>query len=482
MESPLAGRANFIAGRWVNAAHGGVYPRHNPARIGESIGDFPASTAEDIDAAVAAAAEAWPAWSGLPAAKRAAILFNAAQIIDEHAAEIAAAMTTEMGKPIRESLPEATRCAAVLRYFAGEGWRGIGENFEQTVTGSVVRTLRRPRGVIGLITPWNFPAAIPAWKIAPALVFGNTVVIKLAEDAPLSGLALVRYLAEAGLPPGVLNAVVGFGESAGAALVRHPGVTAVSFTGSVAVGREVRDVATSLGKDVQLEMGGQNPLIVMADADLSRATEAAYAGAFWSAGQKCTATRRIFVETPVYGQFRDRLLARIAKGHVGDPADDRTEVGPLVNEKQWRSVRTGIQHAVEDGAQLLVGGDVPDERGYFISPTVFEKARDEDFISREEVFGPVTSLYPTDSLDDAIVRSNGVAFGLSAAIFTSSLSSAHSFTRNIQAGVLHVNSQTPGAEVHVPFGGLKDSGWGPHEQGRAAIDFYTNLVTVYEDA
>jgi aldehyde dehydrogenase (NAD+) len=275
--------------------------------------------------------------------------------------------------------------------------------------------------------------------------------------------------------------LTGRGSTVGAALVRDPRVRAISFTGSVETGNGVRDEATRLGKRVQLELGGHNPLIVMADADLDRAVEATYAGAFWSAGQKCTATRRIYVQEQSYGAFREKLLARIERGRVGDPADPDVEVGPIVNESQFDDVMAGIARGRSEGGQVIAGGERADDDAYLIAPTVFEGVRDDAFLSCEEVFGPVASLYRFQTLDEALERANAVEFGLSAAIFTSSLATATRFQGEAQAGLLHVNSQTAGAEVHVPFGGIKGSGFGPHEQGRAAIEFYTDTVTVYVD-
>ena len=280
----------------------------------------------------------------------------------------------------------------------------------------------------------------------------------------------------------MLNVVIGRGAEVGTPLVRHPKVQAISFTGSVAVGRQVREEATALGKRVQLELCGHNPLIVMADADLARAVEAAYAGAFWSAGQKCTATRRIYVQAPVYDEFRQRLLERIEHGKIGDPADPETEVGPIVNEKQLNDVLAAIEQGKREGGKVLAGGERVDDDGYLIAPTLFEDVADEAMLSCEEVFGPVTSLYRFETLDEAIRRANAVEFGLSASIFTTSLEPTERFVNEVEAGVLHVNSQTAGADVHVPFGGIKSSGYGPHEQGGAAREFYTEVVTVYQDA
>ncbi|MGE5273218.1 MAG: aldehyde dehydrogenase family protein [Verrucomicrobiota bacterium] len=478
---PRPAFANFVGGQWQPSRSGRTYEKHGPWRPSETIGEFPASDAEDVDAAAEAAAAAFPEWSRRPAAQRGAILVAAADAIERRVEQIARDMTLEMGKPLREARMEAARGAAILRYFAGEAWRPKGEVFEQSATGSSVYTIRRPIGVVGLITPWNFPAAIPVWKTAPALIYGNTVVMKLAQEAPLTGLHLAACLEEAGIPAGVFNIVIGRGSEVGTPLVRHPKVKAISFTGSVAIGSQVRDEATALGKRVQLELGGHNPLIVMADADLGRAVEAAYAGAFWSAGQKCTATRRIYVQDAAYDDFRARLLERIGSGAVGDPADPVTEVGPIVNERQLDEVLAGIDRGKAEGGAVIAGGERADEEAYLLAPTVFEGVADEAFLSCEEVFGPVASLYRFADVDDALSRANAVEFGLSASIFTSNLATAQRFVDELEAGILHVNSQTAGADVHVPFGGIKGSGYGPHEQGRAAMDFYTEVVTVYHD-
>jgi alpha-ketoglutaric semialdehyde dehydrogenase len=473
--------ANFVGGEWLPSTSGSTYEKRGPWRPSEVIGEFPASEAADVEAAAAAAAGAFGEWSRAPAAQRGAVLARAADAIDRRVEQIAQDMTLEMGKPIREARMEAVRMALILRFFAGEGLRPTGERYEQAATGSVAYTTRRPVGVVALITPWNFPAAIPAWKTAPALAYGNTVIMKLAQEAPLTGLHLAACFGEAGLPPGVLNVVIGRGSAVGTPLVNHASVRAISFTGSVAVGELVREQATALGKRVQLELGGQNPLIVTADADLDRAVEAAYAGAFWSAGQKCTATRRIYVEDAVYDDVKARLLERMARGVVGDPSEPDTEVGPIVNESQLEEVLAGIERGKADGGTLLAGGERLDDEAYLLAPALFEGLADDAFLSCEEVFGPVSSLYRFADLDDALRRANAVRFGLSAAIFTSSLASARKFVQTIEAGIVRVNGQTAGADVHVPFGGIKGSGFGPHEQGKAAIEFYTDLITVYED-
>jgi alpha-ketoglutaric semialdehyde dehydrogenase len=482
MADTMTAPANFIAGEWRPSAAGDTYEKRNPARPDEVVGEFPSSTREDVDLAVQAADAARRDWAGTPIAARAAVLTAAAALIEERAEAIAQDMTREMGKPLREARMEAARAAQILRYSAGEAFRPVGELYEQAVTGGPVYTVHRPVGVAGLITPWNFPAAIPVWKLAPALIYGNTIVLKLAQDAPLTGLHIARALDDAGIPAGVLNVVIGRGADVGTPIVEHPGVRAISFTGSVPVGESIREQAGRLGKRAQLELGGHNPLIVMADADLPRAAEAAYAGAFWSAGQKCTATRRIYVQEAAYDSFREAFLARVEAGKVGDPADPETEVGPLVNETAMEDVLGAIERGRSEGGSVLTGGERGDDDAYLVAPTVFEDVADDAMLSCEEVFGPVTSLYRFGTLDDAIARANAVEFGLSAAIFTRDLGATQQFVRELEAGILHVNSQTAGADVHVPFGGVKGSGFGPHEQGRAAREFYTEVVTVYQDA
>jgi aldehyde dehydrogenase (NAD+) len=472
--------ANYIGGEWVPADSGRVFASHNPARPSELVAELPASGEEDVRRAVAAAEAAFANWSGQSGPARGAILSKAADAVDRRVEQIAQDMTRDMGKPLRESRLEAARVAAVFRYFAGEGWRSQGEVFEQSQGGELVYTVRRPLGVVALITPWNFPAAIPAWKAAPALAYGNTVVMKPASEGPLCALHLAACLDEAGLPAGVFNVVLGSGREVGTPLVRHDGTRAISFTGSVGVGLRLRDEATALGKRVQLELGGQNPFIVMDDADLELAVEAAYGGAYFAAGQKCTATRRILVQGSVYDEFRERLVQRIERGRVGDPADENVELGPVISEGALDEVLAAIETARDEGGTVLAGGARADGEGYFVAPTLFEGVRDDGLLACEEVFGPVASLYRFETLDEALQRANAVRFGLSASIFTSSRAHARRFVDALHAGVLHVNQQTTGAEVHVPFGGLKASGFGPHEQGRAAIEFYTELVTVYE--
>ena len=474
-------RELYVGGGWRPSESSKTYEKHNPMEPSAVVARVASANERDAAAAVTAAVEAFPAWAALPLAKRGAYLNAAASALEARLERVAQDMTAEMGKPLREARMETARGAQILRYAAGQAFMPVGEHFEQAATGAQVSTRRRPVGIVALITPWNFPCAIPLWKLSPALMYGNTVVLKLGFESPLTGLHIAECFDEAGLPAGVLNVLTGRGSTAGAALVKDTRVHALSFTGSVATGHSVRDDATRLGKRVQLELGGHNPLVVTADADLDRAAEAAYAGAFWSAGQKCTATRRIYVQDDVYDAFKETFLARIESGKVGDPTNPEVEVGPLVSESQFNEVMAAIERGKSEGGKVLAGGERADEHGYVIAPTVFENVRDDAFLSCEEVFGPVTSLYRFATLDEALDRSNAVPFGLSSAIFTSSLAAATRFQNESQAGLIHVNSQTAGADVHVPFGGIKASAFGPHEQGRAALEFFTDLVTTYVD-
>lgn len=482
MRSPacFTGR-NYVGGGWRPSGCGETYTTYDPMHPARPVSVAASSTEVDVEAAVASAAAAAPGWAALSTARRGVYLTKAADALESRAEDVARDMTAEMGKPIRDARVEVAGALQILRYAAHEVFWARGEHYEQLATNGRILTRRRPLGVVALITPWNFPCLIPVRKLAPALIYGNTAVLKPAHDAPLGGLHVAAAFADAGLPPGVLNFVTGSGSTVGSALVRDPRIRGVSFTGSVATGCWVRDTATPLGKRVQLELGGQNPLVVMADADLELAVEAAFAGAYGSAGQKCTSTRRIYVQDTAYTVFRRKLLERIQRSIVGDPADPDVEVGPLVSESQFEEIMAAIDRGRQEGGTIVAGGSRADEEGYVVAPTLFEGVRDDAYLSRREVFGPVASLYRFDTLDEALERANAVEFGLSASIFTSSLSAATRFEREAQAGVIHVNSQTPGAEVHVPFGGIDSSGFGPHEQGRAAIEFFTDVVTVYID-
>ncbi len=475
--------ANLIGGEWSESRTGRTYEKRSPNRPTEVIGEFPASGAEDVDAAVAAATEAFRGWADLPIAQRGAFLTRAAAIVEERVEEIAQDMTLEMGKPIRESRIEAARAASIFRYFAGEGWRPLGEVYEQSATGQALYTVRRPLGVVGLITPWNFPCAIPAWKLTPA----HRLREHRRPEAPTGGTA--DRAAPCLVPRG-----------GGTSARRSERARRSRLRGRNAARRaprRARDLLHGLGRRRARKFGSERRgavrasssssaattrSIVMPDADLDKAVEAAYAGAFWAAGQKCTATRRIYVHESLYDDFRDRLVARIERGKVGDPTDGETEVGPVVTEKAMDEILAAIERGKSEGGRVVAGGERLDDESYLVAPTLFEDVADDAYLSCEEVFGPVTSLYRFQTLDEALERANAVEYGLTAGIFTRDLGSIRRFVREAEAGILKVNQQTPGAEVHVPFGGIKGSGFGPHEQGRAALEFYTEVVTVYQDA
>jgi len=389
-----------------------------------------------------------------------------------------------MGKPLAESRVECLRAARVLQFFAGEAHRPFGEHYESDLPGTWLFTRREPVGVVGLITPWNFPAAIPAWKLAPALVVGNAVVLKLASDAALTGLILAEALVDAGLPDGVLNVVLGPGSEVGAAIAAEPGIDAVSFTGSTDVGARIRDEVASRGGDVQLELGGHNPVIVRADADLELALAAVTLGAFASAGQKCTATRRVYVAESRHREFVDALVERAKALRVGHGLAPDTQLGPLVNEAALADVlaaveRAGSVGAVRAGGLRLRDGDLA--HGAYMGATVLTDLPRDAEIATREVFGPAVSVWPVRGDDEAIELANRLPHGLSAALFTADLGVAMDFIEGIEAGLVHVNSHTAGADPHVPFGGLGSSAYGPHEQGRAAIEFFTAQKTVYMD-
>jgi len=472
---------NFIDGRWEEPVD--TVDDTDPGN-GEVIGRLARSGAAEVDSAVQAAHRAAPGWAGMAASARARVLREAADELEAGADEWGRLMTREMGKPFSEARVESARAAAILRFFAGEAHRPFGEQYASDQAQTWLFTRRSPIGVIGIITPWNFPAAIPTWKLAPALVFGNTVVLKLADDAALTGLRLVEALDNAGIPRGVVNVVIGPGSKVGAAMVEHDGIDAISFTGSTETGRGILEKASRSAKRVQLEMGGHNPVIVRSDAALDSAVAAVALGAFASAGQKCTATRRVYVARDLYDEFTEKLVAKARGMKVGYGLDDSTQMGPLVNEIQLTGVLDALERAEKQGklhcgGKRLTDGDLA--KGSYMGPAVFTDLPHDAEFSCEEVFGPNVAVWPVDDDDEAIERANATTFDLSAAIFTRDLDSAKKFVERVKAGIVHVNSQTAGAEVHVPFGGLSGSGYGPHEQGRAAIEFYTQTKTVYLD-
>lgn len=475
----------LIDGEWRDPASGQWTPNINPANTEDVIGDFASAGIDDVYAAVDAAHRAFPTWRSTPMVNRGNILFKAANILEARLEEVAQAMTREEGKTLPEARGETGRGVAILRYFAGEASQPEGEVYPTALPNRMLYTRREPVGVVGLITPWNFPIAIPLWKLAPALVYGNTVVIKPADLTPLTAWYIVDSLQQAGLPKGVLNLITGSGRVAGNALVAHPDVKAISFTGSNAVGRDIQRKLIDRGGKVQLEMGGKNPVVVLDDADLAVAVEMVTRGAMKSTGQKCTATSRVFVQEGIYKQFSEALVANVKALRVGDGADPNTYLGPAVSRSQQETVLEYLQIGQNEGAKVGAGGSPLTggayDKGYYVAPTVFLDADIKSRLMREEIFGPVVALAPVKSLDDAVEAANNVPYGLSASIISRDIGKIMRFIDSIQAGLVHVNDETAGAEPHVPFGGFKESSSHSREQGKAAREFYTQIKTVYLD-
>lgn len=476
---------NFIAGEWLEPLSGEYIENRNPAHRDEIIGLFPRSGADDVDQAVAAAAEAYRTWRAVPAPRRAEILFRAAQILVEKKQIFATDMTREMGKVLLETGGDVQEAIDMLFFMAGEGRRLYGVTTPSELPNKACMTARMPLGVAGLITPWNFPMAIPSWKIAPALICGNTVVLKPAEDTPLSAIQFVNALVEAGLPRGVVNLVMGTGPECGAPLVAHAGTRVISFTGSTQVGREVGQQAARQFKHCNLELGGKNAVIVMNDADLELAVDGCLWGAFGTSGQRCTAASRIIAEKGIYGRFVERLAERAARLRVGDGLDPNTQMGPLINQEQLATVERYVGIGRTEGAKLRLGGERLEDgalaEGYFFAPTIFSEVSPEMRIAQEEIFGPVVAVLPCDDLESALAIANGITYGLSAAIYTRDVNAAMRAARDLETGIVYVNAPTIGAEVHLPFGGTKNTGNGHRESGQATLDVYSEWKTIYVD-
>ncbi len=481
----MATYKNFIGGDWVESVSGRTYPVYNPARKTESVGEFQTSNAEDANIAVAAARAALSGWANTPAPGRASVLFRALEIMGRRADEIARTITTEEGKPIGDALGEVRRAMNIMEYAAGEGRRMFGYTTPSELPNTVAYTIKRPLGVVGVITPWNFPIAIPAWKIAPALICGNALVFKPASSTPLSAVKLVEVFEEAGLPAGVLNLVTGPGAQVGNALVEHTGVNGISFTGSTEIGTDLYANSAQRLKKVQAEMGGKNAVILLADADMDKALGGIVQGAFGSTGQRCTATSRVIVEEEVYDEFMESLIDRTSKLKIGDGINPEMDVAPLSSQSQYDKVLEYIGVGAEEGAHLayggrgLTGGDY--DQGYYVEPTVFTDVSPDMRIAREEIFGPVLTVFKAKDLEEAIQISNSVEFGLSSSVYTKDLTRAFEYINTVETGMVHVNAPTLGGEVHLPFGGLKSSGVGQREQGTEAFDFFTETITVYID-
>ncbi len=474
---------NFIAGQRVECKSKQTFPNINPANTGEVVGMFQASGPEDVAAACEAAKKALPAWAALPAPRRGEYLFKAAEVLEKRLDKLAEEMTREEGKTLPESKGEVKRAINIFRYFGGEGARQFCYQIPSEREAIVGYTLRKPLGVVALITPWNFPSAIPAWKMAPALVAGNTVVIKPASLAPLSGYRLVEALHEVGIPAGVLNFVTGPGSTAGNALVEHSEIRAVSFTGSCEVGNHLYQKVAPRKIRVQLEMGGKNPTVVLKDADLDYAADILVNGAFFSTGQKCTACSRAVIEKPIYEPLVQKLLEKTRKLKVGNGLEPGVEIGPAVDRNQLETDLRYIEVGKSEGATMLCGGKrltgEAYDKGYFIEPTIFAGVTPEMRIAQEEIFGPVLALMTAKDFEDAMRLANCVRFGLSASIVSRDLTRVHQFIQRIEAGLITVNLPTAGVEYQLPFGGTKESSFGMREQGPQALEFYTETRTVY---
>jgi aldehyde dehydrogenase (NAD+) len=477
---------NYIGGQWVKPASGQMMDNLNPADTRQIVGRFPASTNEDVEAAIHAAQDALPRWKAVPAPKRAEILYRAGELLMQRKEKFAQDMTREMGKVLKEARGDVQEAIDMTFYTAGEGRRLHGYTTPSEMPHKFAMCVRQPIGVCSLITPWNFPMAIPSWKMMPALICGNTLVIKPAEDTPLSTINLVKVLEDAGLPPGVVNIVCGTGPEAGAPLTSHEAVRLVSFTGSTTTGTTVAENAARTGKVCSLEMGGKNVIMIMEDADLDLAAEGAVWGAFGTSGQRCTASSRLVVHKKVYKKFVEKLTERTKTLRIGNGLHESVDVGPVINKKAAEKIYNYILVGKQEGARLHHGGHLllEDDHmyGYFIQPTIFTDVAPSMRIAQEEIFGPVVSVIPCRDLDDAIEIGNGVKYGLSSSIYTADVNRAFHAMERMNTGIFYVNSATIGAEVHLPFGGTKATGNGHREGAMASsLDIFSEWKSIYVD-
>ena len=476
---------NFINGEWVAPTGGRTHLNHNPANTDEVVGEFPLSSQADVDAAVSAAREAYKTWRLVPAPKRAEILFRVAELLVKRKEEFSRDMTREMGKVLAETRGDVQEAIDMTYYMAGEGRRLFGQTTPSELPNKFAMSVRQPIGVCGMITPWNFPMAIPSWKMMPALICGNTVVLKPAEDTPLSSYHLVETMAEAGIPAGVVNLVSGDGPGAGAPLSAHKDVPVVSFTGSTSTGRIIAQTCAPDFKHCSLEMGGKNIILILEDANLDLAVDGAIWGGFGTTGQRCTAASRVAVHKTLYKEFLSRFVERAQKLRVGDGLDSGTDMGPVINEPQLQTVMGYVEIGKGEGAKLLTGGHRLEKgahaKGWFHEPTVFADCDPRMRIAQEEIFGPVVSVMPIDSLEQGIEIANGVPYGLSASVYTRNVNAAFAALRDLYTGIVYINAPTIGAETHLPFGGTKQTGNGHREAAIAAIDFFTEWKSIYID-
>ncbi|MER3522653.1 MAG: aldehyde dehydrogenase [Ignavibacteria bacterium] len=476
---------NLINGKWVDAKSGQTFENRNPANWKEVLGVFPKSGKEDVDEAVKAARKAFESWRLVPAPKRGDILRKVGDLLVARKEELARQMTQEMGKVLAETRGDVQEGIDTAYYAATEGRRLFGRTAPSELRNKFNMAIRVPIGVAGIVTPWNFPMAIPTWKIFPALLCGNTVVFKPASDTPASAQSLVEILLEAGAPEGVVNIVHGGGSDVGMAIVSHPDVDLISFTGSTAVGKKISAVSSETLKRVSLELGGKNAQIVMPDADVKLALDGVLWGAFGTTGQRCTATSRLILHEKIHDQFVEMLVERVKKLRLGNGLDPQVDVGPCVNEGQRKIVQSYVEIGLKEGATLVAGGEIPADPslkdGWFYMPTVFTNVKRDHRIAKEEIFGPVLSVLKASSLEEAIDILNDTIYGLSSSIYTRDVNAAFEAIRDIKAGITYINAPTIGAEAHMPFGGVKQTGNGHREGGWAVYDFYSEWKTVYID-
>jgi aldehyde dehydrogenase (NAD+) len=475
---------NFIGGEWVDAVSGETFESRSPA-TGEVIGAFPKSGPDDVDRAVQAAQAAYEEWRLVPAPRRGEILLRFAQVLEREKDDLTDLMTREMGKVKAEAGGDVQEAIDMTYYMAGEGRRMWGQTTPSELRDKFNMSVRVPVGVVGAITPWNFPIAIPSWKLAPALVCGNTVVLKPAEDTPLLAERFVELLEEAGVPAGVVNIVHGYGETAGDALVRHPGVPIITFTGSRETGVAVTKAAADNLKHVHLELGGKNAIIVLDDADVDLAVEGILWSAFGTSGQRCTAASRVIAHEKIYDELQSKLVAAAERLRLGPGWDDASDVGPVINKAAIEKIHAYTKIGSDEGARLLTGGEIATEgdlgKGFFYRPTIFGDVDAQMRIAQEEIFGPTTALIKVRDFEEAIRVSNGIKYGLSSSIFTRDVNKAFRAMRDLVAGITYINAGTTGAEVHLPFGGTKDTGNGHREAGQAALDVFTEWKSIYVD-
>src|SRR5436309_7155087 len=476
---------NCIDGRWAPSSSGRTFENRNPANGEDLVGTFQESNADDLNAAVDAADRAFQSWRLVPAPKRAEYIYRVGEILRRDKEKISREMTREMGKVLDETRGDVQEAIDMTFLMAGEGRRLFGVTTPSELPSKFNMCVRMPLGVAGLITPWNFPIAIPSWKTMPALVCGNTVVIKPASLTPLSVIMLAEAFEEAGLPAGVFNVVTGGGREVGEPMLKHPKIAVISFTGSTEVGREISVACAPQFKHVHLEMGGKNIIMVMEDADLDLAVDGALWGAFGTAGQRCTAASRIVVHRKVHDQFVEKLAGRAAKLRVGNGLDPKTDMGPNISASQVKTVEKYVQIGKDEGAKIVTGGaaltDGPLGKGHFHQPTVFADVKPNMRIAHEEIFGPVTAVMECDSLEEAIAIGNGVKYGLSSSIYTRNVNKAFIAMRDMYTGIFYVNAPTIGAETHLPFGGTKQTGNGHREAGVAGIDVFSEWKSIYVD-